>query len=337
MCEQLDERASQLTVHLWGFSPVCRRMWTTSMYWALKGFSSREHVSHRHTNDFLLPWIWSVLMCLTSSSWVRNSSPHPLQWQLVSKKTPPSSLASVVSARTVSLLVLLLLLLLVRRLLLFLVFRTSFRWMWLKLLAPKPFCFCRLKSLRRLALWFLRCGLVVDSFAFCIEISSLLALCDSNFIFIFLECCVCDGLSASAEVIVLPSIFLLEFFEPDELSFWCSNCSCEKVSNRDYFWEFKREPTDFTIQIILKTLKSQQSQESCSIHVELSSIKSLQEFLSCSFSGSFRLSLFILESISPSKRHKLLSAVIISYSTYRLERLHRRIDLHKRRHGLMVR
>lgn len=51
------------TVHLCGFSPVCRRMWTTSMYWALKGFCSREQSSQRHTNSFLSPWMWSLLMC----------------------------------------------------------------------------------------------------------------------------------------------------------------------------------------------------------------------------------------------------------------------------------
>lgn len=51
------------TVHLCGFSPVCRRMWTTSMYWALKGFCSREQSSQRHTNSFFSPWMWSLLMC----------------------------------------------------------------------------------------------------------------------------------------------------------------------------------------------------------------------------------------------------------------------------------
>ena len=52
-----------LTVHLWGFSPVWRRICTTSMYWALNGFSSLEQSSQRQTNDFLFAWIWSLLMC----------------------------------------------------------------------------------------------------------------------------------------------------------------------------------------------------------------------------------------------------------------------------------
>lgn len=52
-----------LTVHLWGFSPVCLRMCTTNMYWALKGFCSLEHSSQRHTNSFFSPWMWSLFMC----------------------------------------------------------------------------------------------------------------------------------------------------------------------------------------------------------------------------------------------------------------------------------
>lgn len=52
-----------LTVHLWGFSPVCRRMCTTSMYWALKGRRSREQASQWHTNSFFSPWMCSLLMC----------------------------------------------------------------------------------------------------------------------------------------------------------------------------------------------------------------------------------------------------------------------------------
>lgn len=57
-----------LTVHLCGFSPVWRLMWTTSMYWALKGFCSREHSSQRHTNSFFSPWMWSLLMCCGDNS-----------------------------------------------------------------------------------------------------------------------------------------------------------------------------------------------------------------------------------------------------------------------------
>ena len=52
-----------LTVHLWGFSPVCLRMCTTSMYWALKGFSSREQFCHWHTNCFLHWAMWSAFKC----------------------------------------------------------------------------------------------------------------------------------------------------------------------------------------------------------------------------------------------------------------------------------
>lgn len=52
-----------LTVHLCGFSPVCLLMWTTSIYWALKGFCSREQSSHRHTNSFFSPCMWSLLIC----------------------------------------------------------------------------------------------------------------------------------------------------------------------------------------------------------------------------------------------------------------------------------
>lgn len=52
-----------LTVHLCGFSPVCLLMWTTSIYWALNGFCSREQSSHRHTNSFFSPCIWSLFIC----------------------------------------------------------------------------------------------------------------------------------------------------------------------------------------------------------------------------------------------------------------------------------
>lgn len=52
-----------LTVHLWGFSPVCLLMCTTNMYWALKGFCSLEQSSQRHTNSFFSPWMWSLLIC----------------------------------------------------------------------------------------------------------------------------------------------------------------------------------------------------------------------------------------------------------------------------------
>lgn len=62
--------SASFTVHLWGFSPVCLRMWTTSMYWALKGFCSLEQSSHRHTNSFFSPWMWSLLMC-----WKDKKSP----------------------------------------------------------------------------------------------------------------------------------------------------------------------------------------------------------------------------------------------------------------------
>lgn len=57
-----------LTVHLCGFSPVCLRMCTTNMYCALNGFSAREQPSHRHTNDFLLAWIWSLLICCNQTN-----------------------------------------------------------------------------------------------------------------------------------------------------------------------------------------------------------------------------------------------------------------------------
>jgi hypothetical protein len=52
-----------LTVHRWGFSPVCRLIWTTNMYCALNGLFSRLHSFHRHTNDFLLAWMWSWFIC----------------------------------------------------------------------------------------------------------------------------------------------------------------------------------------------------------------------------------------------------------------------------------
>lgn len=56
-----------LTVHLWGFSPVCLRMCTTSMYWALKGRCSREQSCQWHTNSFFSPWMCSLLMCCTEN------------------------------------------------------------------------------------------------------------------------------------------------------------------------------------------------------------------------------------------------------------------------------
>lgn len=68
------QMAVLLTVHLWGFSPVWRLMWTTSMYCALKGFCSREHSSQRHTNSFFSPWMWSLLMCCVES-YKRSSLP----------------------------------------------------------------------------------------------------------------------------------------------------------------------------------------------------------------------------------------------------------------------
>ena len=51
----------------WGFSPVCLLMWTTSMYWALKGFSSLEHPFHWQTKNFLLHPMCSLFKC-----WKRN-------------------------------------------------------------------------------------------------------------------------------------------------------------------------------------------------------------------------------------------------------------------------
>lgn len=95
-CINLSQK--KLTVHLCGFSPVCRRICTTNIYCALNGFSPREQFSHRHIKAFLFVWIWSLFICLTSSSWVTNSIPHPYQWQFVSIKSPGSSFISVVSA-----------------------------------------------------------------------------------------------------------------------------------------------------------------------------------------------------------------------------------------------
>lgn len=69
-----------LTVHLWGFSPVCLRMWTTSMYWALKGFCSREQSSHRHTNSFFSPWMWSLLMCYKMTTEKKQSLHSSCSW-----------------------------------------------------------------------------------------------------------------------------------------------------------------------------------------------------------------------------------------------------------------
>lgn len=67
-----------LTVHLCGFSPVCRRMCTTSMYCALKGFCSRVQACQRHTNSFFSPWMCSLLMCYQEQA-NRGVSPasHP--------------------------------------------------------------------------------------------------------------------------------------------------------------------------------------------------------------------------------------------------------------------
>lgn len=64
-----------LTVHLWGFSPVCRRMCTTSMYCALKGFCSRVQACQRHTNSFFSPWMCSLLMCCREQT--HGSEPDP--------------------------------------------------------------------------------------------------------------------------------------------------------------------------------------------------------------------------------------------------------------------
>ena len=52
-----------LTVHRWGFSPVCLLICTTNIYWALKGFSSLEHSFHWHTKDFLLAPMCSLFKC----------------------------------------------------------------------------------------------------------------------------------------------------------------------------------------------------------------------------------------------------------------------------------
>ena len=53
------------TVQRWGFSPVWRRMWTTSMYCALNGFSQRPHPSHRQTNWRRLADTCSWFRCYT--------------------------------------------------------------------------------------------------------------------------------------------------------------------------------------------------------------------------------------------------------------------------------
>ena len=52
-----------LTVHRWGFSPVCLLICTTNIYWALKGFSSLEQSCHWQTKDFLLAPICSLFKC----------------------------------------------------------------------------------------------------------------------------------------------------------------------------------------------------------------------------------------------------------------------------------
>ena len=52
-----------LTVHRWGFSPVCLLICTTNIYWALKGFSSLEQSFHWHTKDFLLAPMCSLFKC----------------------------------------------------------------------------------------------------------------------------------------------------------------------------------------------------------------------------------------------------------------------------------
>lgn len=86
-----------LTVHLCGFSPVCLLICTTNIYCALNGFSLRLQFSHRQTKLFLFAWIWSLLICLTKSSWVGNSVLHSFQWQFVSIKSPGSSRRSAPS------------------------------------------------------------------------------------------------------------------------------------------------------------------------------------------------------------------------------------------------
>ena len=63
-----------LTVHLCGFSPVCRRICTTSMYWALNGLLSRWQPSHSHTNSFFCPWMCSPLTWATSSFWWKKKT-----------------------------------------------------------------------------------------------------------------------------------------------------------------------------------------------------------------------------------------------------------------------
>ena len=51
------------TVQRCGFSPVCRRRWTTSMYWALNGFSSRAQFFHWQMKLFLLELTCSLFKC----------------------------------------------------------------------------------------------------------------------------------------------------------------------------------------------------------------------------------------------------------------------------------
>ncbi len=74
-----DMSESVFTVHLWGFSPVCRRMWTTSMYWALKGRCSREQSIQWHTNSFFSPWMCSLLMCWTENQIKKHDNRQHIQ------------------------------------------------------------------------------------------------------------------------------------------------------------------------------------------------------------------------------------------------------------------
>lgn len=80
--------AKPLTVHLWGFSPVCLRMCTTSMYCALKGFCSRVQACQRHTNSFFSPWMCSLLMCCREQAQERRE-PHPLCSVQTTHRTAP--------------------------------------------------------------------------------------------------------------------------------------------------------------------------------------------------------------------------------------------------------
>ena len=51
------------TVQRCGFSPVWRRRWTTNIYWALNGFSSRAQSFHWQMKLFLLEPTWSLFKC----------------------------------------------------------------------------------------------------------------------------------------------------------------------------------------------------------------------------------------------------------------------------------